>query len=184
MTNEHRALIASASEKGGRFFSEIFPNSNVDIVTSPEEVHSLISNYSIAIVDAPLTDEFGTSFAVSCAKLVPTILVVKKERCDQVASLVEPHGVIVVAKPINTQTLKYVVKAVDISRGQIKELQTKLEDTKIINRAKLVLISNLKMTEQQAHKHIEHQAMDRRITRREVAMSILNTYDESVYSYK
>ncbi|MDR2606447.1 MAG: ANTAR domain-containing protein [Oscillospiraceae bacterium] len=182
--NEHHALIASASEKGGKFFSEIFPGSHVDIITSRDEASSLISDYTIVIIDAPLSDEFGTSFAVSCAKLVPTILVVKKERYEQVSALVESHGVVVVAKPINTQTLRYIVKAIDISSGRLKELENKLEDIRIINRAKLVLISNLKMSEQQAHKHIEHQAMDRRVTRREVAMSILNTYDESVYTNK
>ena len=42
-----------------------------------------------------------------------------------------------------------------------------------MDRAKCVLIEYLKMTESEAHRFIEKQAMDMRITKREVAERIL-----------
>jgi AmiR/NasT family two-component response regulator len=57
------------------------------------------------------------------------------------------------------------------------QLQLKIEEIRLVNRAKAILIQYLKMTEQEAHKYIEKQAMDLRITKREVATSILNTYE-------
>ena len=44
------------------------------------------------------------------------------------------------------------------------------------NRAKWLLIEELKMTEQEAHRYIEKQAMDRCVTRRAVAEQILSIY--------
>ena len=49
-------------------------------------------------------------------------------------------------------------------------------DIRIINRAKLLLVQHLQMTETEAHKYIEKQAMDRCVTKRAVAEQILSTY--------
>ena len=46
----------------------------------------------------------------------------------------------------------------------------------LINRAKWQLIADTGMTEEQAHRYIEKQAMDRCITRRRVAQELLNEY--------
>ena len=51
-----------------------------------------------------------------------------------------------------------------------------MEEIRLVNRAKWVLIDQLRMTEQEAHRYIEKQAMDRCVTRRAVAESILATY--------
>ena len=54
--------------------------------------------------------------------------------------------------------------------------EEKMEEIRIINRAKWLLIEQLKMTENEAHRYIEKQAMDRCVTRRTVAENILSTY--------
>ena len=46
-----------------------------------------------------------------------------------------------------------------------------------MERAKYVLIEHLGFSEEQAHRYIEKQAMDRRMTRRGIAEGILNTYE-------
>jgi response regulator NasT len=58
--------------------------------------------------------------------------------------------------------------------GQLKQ---KIEDIRVINRAKWILISYMNMNEQEAHRFIEKQAMDMRTTRRTVAEGILKTYE-------
>jgi len=175
-----KVQIVSASDKGTRYFSEFFAGVVVDALSSAEDAQHRLSTerFDLVIIDTPLSDEFGTSFAVAAAKAATTILVVKKERFEQVSTLIEPQGVIVVAKPLNAQAFRYVLRALEDSRARITELENKIEDIRVIDRAKLVLVSNLKMTEPQAHKHIERQAMDRRITRRDVALGILKTYEE------
>ena len=58
------------------------------------------------------------------------------------------------------------------------KLQVKIDEIKLINRAKCVLMQYLKLTEPQAHRYIEKQAMDTRKTRKEVAQSILLRYEQ------
>ncbi|MGB4438219.1 MAG: ANTAR domain-containing protein, partial [Sedimentibacter sp.] len=53
----------------------------------------------------------------------------------------------------------------------------KIEEIRIVTRAKCVLIQYLNMTENQAHRYIEKQAMDMRTTREEISLSILKTYE-------
>ena len=53
----------------------------------------------------------------------------------------------------------------------------KIEDIRIVDRAKLILISFMSMSEKEAHRYIEKQAMDLRVTRRAVAEGILKTYE-------
>ncbi|MGN0994467.1 MAG: ANTAR domain-containing response regulator, partial [Butyricicoccus sp.] len=55
-------------------------------------------------------------------------------------------------------------------------LRMKLEDEKVIARAKCILIECRGMTEPDAHAYIEKQAMNRRMTRREIANDILQSY--------
>ena len=47
----------------------------------------------------------------------------------------------------------------------------------LIDRAKCVLIQVLGMTEPQAHRYIEKQAMDMRVSKRQVAEELLKTYE-------
>jgi response regulator NasT len=56
-------------------------------------------------------------------------------------------------------------------------LQTAIEEIRIVDRAKCALIQCLMMTEPQAHRHIEKQAMDLRVSKLDVAKTILKTYE-------
>ena len=51
-----------------------------------------------------------------------------------------------------------------------------MEEIRLVNRAKWLLIGELNMTEQEAHRYIEKQAMDRCVTKRVIAEQILSTY--------
>ena len=48
----------------------------------------------------------------------------------------------------------------------------------MVNRAKWLLISELKMDEPQAHHYIEKQAMDRCVPKKQIAEEIIKTYDQ------
>ncbi|MBO7398787.1 MAG: ANTAR domain-containing protein, partial [Clostridia bacterium] len=55
-------------------------------------------------------------------------------------------------------------------------IEEKMNEIRLVNRAKWLLISELKMSEPDAHRYIEKQAMDRCIPRRLVAEEIIKTY--------
>ena len=51
-----------------------------------------------------------------------------------------------------------------------------MEEIRLVNRAKWLLISALNMHESDAHRYIEKQAMDRCVSKRQVAEEIIKTY--------
>ena len=55
-------------------------------------------------------------------------------------------------------------------------VEEKIKEIRLVNRAKWLLIECLNMTEAEAHRYIEKQAMDLRFSRREAAESIIKTY--------
>ena len=63
------------------------------------------------------------------------------------------------------------------STEENEKLRHMVEDMKIINRAKFLLISCLNMSETQAHRYLEKQAMDLRISKLQVAKQVIQTYE-------
>ena len=53
----------------------------------------------------------------------------------------------------------------------------KLDDEKIVSRSKLLLIQNLGLSEEEAHKFIEKKAMNSGRTRVDIAFEIVRTYE-------
>ena len=114
---------------------------------------------------------------------VGVLLLVPGESFDGVRDQVEDEGVMALAKPLTRQTLEMGLHMITALRGKLlqmdrrnRALQEKMTDIRTINRAKWLLIEQLKMTEAEAHRHIEKQAMDRCTTRREIALGIIKTY--------
>ena len=62
-------------------------------------------------------------------------------------------------------------------QSRADSLQAKMDELRLVDRAKLLLIQRFKMTEKQAHRFIEKNAMDRCVTRRSVAEKIIRTYE-------
>ena len=58
-----------------------------------------------------------------------------------------------------------------------ERLEQKIQDIRTIDRAKCLLIQYSGMSEEQAHRYLEKQAMDRRMTRREVAEEVLRLHN-------
>lgn len=148
----------------------------------------MIENYSfdLIIINTPLKDEFGHDFALSAAEMTSSgiILIVKSELSDEISSKVEEDGVFILSKPISRQLFYQAIKMTFSFRKRLlglkKEnfkLQKKIEEIRLIDRAKCILIQYLNMTEPQAHHYIEKQAMDMSCNKIEIAERILQTYE-------
>ena len=102
---------------------------------------------------------------------------------EEITEKVEDYGVITVAKPISRQMFWSALKLARVTQRRLTmarrenaKQQKKIEDLKLVSRAKLVLISYAGMSEEEAHKYVERQAMEERKTRRAVAEEILREY--------
>ena len=111
------------------------------------------------------------------------MMLVRSEYSDEVAAKVEDFGVFVVPKPISRQFFFQSLKLVRAVRARLVglraenvKLQQKIEEIRLVDRAKCALIQYLNMDEAQAHRYIEKQAMDRCVSKRTIAEEIVKTY--------
>ncbi|WP_069999963.1 ANTAR domain-containing response regulator [Cellulosilyticum sp. I15G10I2] len=144
------------------------------------------AEYDLTIINAPLTDEFGSELALDIAEksLSAILILVKSDLLEQVQEKVAVTGAFVVGKPINKhvllQSIPFVLNSKQIIatlREQNKALKKKMDDVKVIERAKYCLSKYLGFDEKQAHRYIQKQAMDLRVSPRTVADNILKTYE-------
>ncbi len=184
-------LIVSNTEKSIAFFTEVLHSFSVNrIVTVPfcSEARRMLleQDFDLVVINAPLQDESGESLSrhIATKGISQVILVVKSEYYDEVSDVVEDYGVITIAKPINRNLFWSSLKLAKAAHNKLKLMQTenakliqKIEDIRIVDRAKCILISYLNMSESEAHKYIERQAMDTRTAKRTVAEGILKTYE-------
>ena len=138
----------------------------------------------ILIVDCPLPDEHGVSFGESFAATnAGVMLLVKADVCEEVATRVEKLGVVTLAKPTApdlflaaARMLSSLSFRLQRMESEKRTLQEKMTDIRVINRAKLLLVEKLKMSESDAHRRLEKTAMDERKSKREVAEDIISQY--------
>ena len=60
--------------------------------------------------------------------------------------------------------------------NQTIKLKEKMEEIRLINRAKMLLMQNLSMTEENAHKYIEKEAMNRCVKKIAIAEEVIKSY--------
>jgi response regulator NasT len=152
-----------------------------------ESRRTLINDeFDLIIIDTPLQDEYGDEFALHAAERTDSgiILITKTEALYDMSEAVEDAGVFVLPKPISPDFFYQAVKLLYASRRRVmtlqnenKTLQSKLQEIRVIDRAKCVLIQYLNMTESQAHRYIEKQSMDLRQSKVVTAENILKTYE-------
>ena len=186
----YSVLIVSASEK--------FQNSLLSLL--PEAVYSPIvttasvggaerarnqREFDFIFINSPLPDDTGLRFAMDCCGRGGTVAVLfaAADQYDQVCARVSGRGVYVLPKPTPrgsmVRALSWMVTTRERLRGlekRIQPIEEKMEEIRLVNRAKWVLISELKMSEPDAHLYISRRAMDLCVSKREVAEEIIRLY--------
>lgn len=162
---------------------------NISTFTSGAIIRGVdISKFDSVIISTPLSDEFGLDLVADISKDAKNGIVVlaKREIADEVQKKIRFTGAFVLPRPFNKALLIQTIKLAEIAHiGMAKleeenrQLTQQLSDMKIVNRAKSMLMQYLNLTEEQAHRHIQKQAMDLRKTQRAVAEDILKTYQNT-----
>ena len=190
MSPQYSVLLVSPSEKFISSLTSLLSEDRYHPVAVAGDVASarrmlLESRYDIVVINASVADDFGTRLALDLCRDSATgvLLLVKAEHYPDINARVSPCGVLTLSKPTSaqlvTQTMQLLCGTCERLRRMAQKtasLEEKMEDIRVVNRAKWLLIDQLKMTEAQAHRYIEKQAMDRCVSRRTIAENILSTY--------
>ena len=182
----YSVLIVSAAESFNDALSALLPNSKYSPTHFVSNIsaakHALAERaFDYVIINSPLPDDVGTRFAIDTAdsKESVVLLMVRTELQAEIYDKVAEHGVFVLPKPTMTIALSWLSSAREKLRKTEKKtlsIEEKMEEIRIVNRAKWILIRELKLDEPEAHRYIEKQAMDRCISKRIVAEEIIKTY--------
>ena len=186
----YRVLIAGANDRTFDSLRELLPPDSYEpplrAGSAGEAKRMLLeTDVDLVILTAPLRDEFGTQLALNLAQdNLCVLMLVPAESFDAVCYKVEDEGILTLSKPVSRSGLLGAIKLLTAMRGKLRKLdrqnqalQEKMQDIRTVNRAKWLLIEIKRMTENEAHYYIEKQAMDMRLSRREVAENIIRTYD-------
>ena len=142
-------------------------------------------DYDIVIVNTPLPDEFGVNFAIDTGADTNSgvLLCINADLFEEVTDKCEEYGILTVSKPTSRQIVKQSLKLLEATRRRLHRMEKKtasfeekLTEIKEINRAKWLLIENLSMSENEAHKYIERTAMDTRRPKIDIAREIIEEY--------
>lgn len=156
----------------------------VDAKSAKEGIVSLDPDF--IFVNAPLSDSDGLDLCDYIQKqtLASTVLFVNPTLDEKVISQVEAKGVMVLKKPLSIDKVLSGIRYLSAVRQRTEQvekenkiLREQLEETRIVSRAKLLLVQYLGMSEYDAHKYIEKNAMDRRVKKSVIAKEIINTYE-------
>lgn len=184
-------LVVSKSMKMTELLRETMPMVHYQkltaVKTAGEAKRLLLSvDYDIVVINTPLEDDYGIISAIDISRQYDCgiLLLVKAEMYEQVSFKAEDYGIFTLSKPLTKQSLYSAVRLLCAMRIKIRQMseETKrvkkqLNDIKLIDRAKWLLVDKFKMSEPEAHYYIEKQAMDRCIKKAEAAENILRSYE-------
>lgn len=186
----YKVALVSSSEKFNGAMLPLLPKnrfSPIIVYRDAKSARRVIfkEKPDIVIINTPLPDDFGTSLALDVSETdgVCVLLFTRAENFSELSSVLAPHGVLTLPKPTSPELTEEVVELMCATRERLRRIEIKksfaeerMEDIRVVNKAKWFLIEQLKMTEQEAHRYIEKQAMDRCVTKRVIAENILSTY--------
>ncbi|MBQ8525780.1 MAG: ANTAR domain-containing protein [Clostridia bacterium] len=186
----YSVLIVSAAEKFNSSFKELFPESKYYPIQTETNLSAakralLEREFDFIAINSPFPDGDGIRFAIDiCShKNSVVLLLVRNDLYNATFYKVSPYGVYVLPKPTSRHVMNQALDWMASTRERLRKLEKKnmsledkMQELRIINRAKWILIDQLKMSEFDAHRYIEKQAMDRCISKKEIAEEIIKTY--------
>ena len=183
-------LLVTGSSKAAGTYTQLIngvqPSLTVCRAKSCGEARRLMSdgNFAVILIQTPLPDNFGVDLAKDAARGNAGIMLAVSANLEkELSQKLQAEGIFVFSPTITRKTFEGAERLLiavhyrlEKAQPSAESLQEKLRDIRIVDRAKCYLIQYEKMTEPEAHRYIEKQAMDRRAPKREVAEDILRRY--------
>lgn len=184
-----KILLAAGKPDNARLFEDMigkWKDIPIETFHSEREAWKALQEnlYCIVVIISPLPDSFGFDLARQAATTSAGVLLVcRPERYETAVTRLTENGVCVFSTDMGRRLLSQTLQllyAVHVrlsqQEPQTQILQDKLKDIRLVSRAKCLLIQYENMTEEEAHRSIEQEAMNSRRSRREVAQGILDRY--------
>lgn len=186
----YSVLVISASGSFNAAMSEMLPSSlyqPVCVTAGLSEAKRVLASrdFDFVIINSPSPNGNETRFAIDCCRSQATVVLLlsRSDVYDEIYDKVTEYGVFTLPKPTPRAMISQALNWMRSTRERLRKLEEKtssieerMAEIRVINRAKFLLISELKMTEPKAHHYIERYAMDNCIAKKEAAEMIIRLY--------
>ncbi len=191
--SRYAVLIVSSSEQFNITVKKVLPDRRFDVIEIRKSASSarrelLVRDYDIVIINAPLQDGMGTEFVMDVVEKqsAGVIFAVPTEVFSNVNDHLIDYGVLTLPKPVKLQELGRMIRLLIAMNDRLRKAQKKfrtltekMDELKIVSRAKIVLVER-GMSEADAHEYIIREAMNKGLTKRQVAEEIVDDDDEYI----
>lgn len=143
-------------------------------------------NVVVMDVKMPLLDGISAAEILSKEKICPVVLLTAFSQRELVERATEAGALAYVVKPFGPNDL---IPAIEIAlsryqqltalEDEVADLADRLETRKVLDRAKGILNDTMGLTEPEAFRWIQKASMDRRLTMREVAQTVVDQLAEA-----
>ena len=152
--NTYSVLLVSVSRKTISETLPLLPATDYYPVLSARSVSEakrmlIDESFDLVIINAPLPDDAGLQFATDlCVNSdAGVMLMVPKDLYEDTCSKVLPFGVVTLSIPTSTQMVSHSLRVLCSIRERLRSVKTrqktveeKMEELRLVNRAKLLLI--------------------------------------------
>lgn len=182
----YRVLVVSSRDQFDPYITDSMPsgmNMTADIKRNASAARRLLleREYDIIIINAPLSDETGLELALDTVSTCQVLLVTPKEIFDEVLDRVTDYGVLVMPDGSSVIRMEKILRYLIAESNKIKKLQKQIADVqdkmdqmRLIDKAKFMLIEEKHISEDEAHRMIGKVAMDNGISRGKAARKIID----------
>jgi len=184
-------LLVCSSEKLNSAIRKLLPVNlywPLETAATAGEARRMLSErqFDLILISSPLPDEngIGLSMDICDQNMSGVLLLAGEDRYAEVCDKVTEHGVMVLSKPLTDRSLLRTLQLLCATVSRMKRMmekqstvEEKIDEIRVINHAKWLLIEHEEMTEPEAHRQIERQAMNERSCKRKIAEGIIARYE-------
>lgn len=188
--NPYSVLVVSASGRLLQNLQPLLPPGEFDPVQSARSAAEakrrlLERDFDLILINSPLPDGPSLDLAAGlCAETeAGVLLLTQAESYEEVTAQAQPSGVLTLYKPSSRQMVALTLHALCALRERLRKqsrrqqtVEEKIQELRLINRAKWLLIEARRLTEPEAHRALERLAMERRITKKQAAEQVIEEY--------
>ncbi len=186
----YSVLVVSSQESFNNAIAAMLPKASfqptVNVSTVAAARRAVAErHFDFVIINSPVKDDLGMRFAIDCSTShrALVLLLIPGEIHGEVYARVGEHGVFTLSKPMSRQSMDNALRWLLTAKRKLSgaenkttKIEDKMEEIRLVNKAKWLLISNEGMLEPEAHRFLEKEAMDRCITKKAVAEEIIKKY--------
>lgn len=169
-------IVETLTDNGFRVIGEA-----ADGEKAVELARELRPDLVVMDVKMPLLDGISAAEILTAEKIAPVVLLTAFSQRELVERATEAGALAYVVKPFGPNDL---IPAIEIALSRSAQLQAledevldladRLETRKLLDRAKGILNDTMGLTEPEAFRWIQKASMDRRLTMREVAQTVVD----------